>query len=119
MLIEMQRSVIFLIIIILSGVMGGEEKPAHAQALCGNQFLLRWKVLCQIESQKKSNNLHIELKSMMKEQKHFLLKANTAKKFLNPLKRKRRSIFSGKLDNADEECCKEKCVNLEILEYPC
>ena len=55
---------------------------------------------------------------MVKPRSIDLLNQNGALQFLNP-SRKRRQVFFGGLDNANEECCKESCTYSEVAEYRC
>ena len=69
MRIEVLSSITVLLLIIqIGGVLGREQKPPHARALCGKQFVLIWKQICISQNQKtiKMDNKKKEVKGRFK-----------------------------------------------------
>ena len=108
--------VIFLMTHAVDYIEGGERKPRYARALCGDNFVRAWRLVCLWGLGKRS----IETSQHRDMWKSNIISESSAQEFLKPSSsRMRRQYIAAATDNADEECCQERCTMGEVAGYSC
>ena len=112
------------ILLIIGRSNAGEQKPKYARAWCGDDFIRAWRTICLIKSRRGRRSVTDTLRTADSPTepnmfKKTVLKVKQARNFLKPHSRVRRQYIAAATDDADEECCKERCTMGEVAGYKC